>query len=65
MVKTKTKNIKEPFNNPSIKKVCCICNKEFNGYGNNALPLKKGICCDSCNMNKVIPARLNIYAGDI
>lgn len=37
---------------------CVICNNDFNGYGNNAQPLKDGLCCDKCNANKVIPARI-------
>ncbi|MGM9543570.1 MAG: hypothetical protein ACI3T9_01170 [Romboutsia timonensis] len=38
---------------------CCICGKEFIGYGNNPDPVKKeGRCCDDCNSTKVIPARL-------
>ena len=41
------------------KKICCICGKEFEGYGNNPYPLKnEGECCDKCNTNFVIPARL-------
>ena len=40
--------------------ICCICDKKFTGYGHNPLPLynKEGRCCTSCNMLKVIPARL-------
>lgn len=38
---------------------CVICGKEFDGYGNNAEPIKDGICCDKCNQEKVIPARIN------
>ena len=38
---------------------CCICNKEIMGYGNNAEPVKSGQCCNECNMNIVIPNRLN------
>lgn len=38
---------------------CCICGEEFEGYGNNAEPVKEGTCCDSCNYAVVIPARLN------
>ena len=41
------------------KKVCCICGKEYEGYGNNAEPYKEGYCCDGCNMKFVIPDRLN------
>ena len=26
--------------------------------GNNAEPVREGRCCDDCNMNKVVPARL-------
>lgn len=40
------------------KKVCVICGKEFEGYGNNAQPVKDGLCCDECNAKEVIPARL-------
>ena len=42
-----------------MKKTCCLCGKEFDGYGNNPAPLKEsGECCDQCNAEKVIPARL-------
>ena len=41
-----------------MEKKCCICGKEFNGYGNNALPIKDGTCCDKCNKVFVFPARL-------
>ena len=38
---------------------CCICGKEFTGYGNNPYPTKQqGRCCDKCNTKIVIPARL-------
>ena len=41
------------------KKVCCICGKEFAGFGNNPWPIKQnGECCDECNINKVVPARI-------
>lgn len=42
-----------------MKFKCCICGKEIKGYGNNALPIKDGICCDKCNMSVVIPTRIN------
>lgn len=38
---------------------CCLCHKEIEGYGNNAAPVKDGICCSDCNINVVIPNRLN------
>jgi len=37
---------------------CILCNKEIGKYGNNAMPIKEGSCCDDCNLTKVIPARL-------
>ena len=40
------------------KHKCILCGKEFDGWGNNAWPIKDGICCDECNAEKVIPARL-------
>lgn len=42
---------------------CCICGKEIKGYGNNPWPVKKeGLCCDECNSEVVIPARImNMY----
>lgn len=42
-----------------MKKTCCLCGGEFEGYGNDPSPLKEsGECCDRCNAEKVIPARL-------
>ena len=41
---------------------CCICGKEIKGYGNSALPLVEGICCDTCNNNVVIPTRVYLHA---
>lgn len=40
---------------------CCICGKEFNGYGNNPYPLtnnKEDRCCDACDLKYVVIARL-------
>lgn len=44
-----------------MKRTCCICKKEFYGYGNNPEPymsIRKGTCCDECNLTIVIPHRL-------
>lgn len=46
------------------KQICCICNKEFTGFGNNAQPYKEGICCNECNSKYVIPKRLEIANQD-
>lgn len=40
-------------------KICCVCGKEFTGYGNNAQPIVDGICCDECN-NLVILRRMEL-----
>lgn len=40
-------------------KTCCLCGAKFEGHGNNPSPVKeKGVCCNSCNEKRVIPARL-------
>ena len=55
----KDSNIKnEELNMKEKTKICCLCGKEYKGYGNNALPLHDGKCCNECNSLKVIPARL-------
>ena len=41
--------------------VCCICGKKFTGWGNNPWPVvtdEDARCCDACNGEKVVPARL-------
>ena len=38
---------------------CCFCEKDRKGFGNNAQPLMESQnCCDDCNLERVIPARL-------
>ena len=42
---------------------CCICGSTIKGYGNNPWPIKnKGKCCDKCNSQYVIMARLKTIA---
>ncbi|MBQ8958869.1 MAG: hypothetical protein IJ057_10325 [Bacteroidales bacterium] len=43
---------------PGHKIKCVICGGTFEEYGNNARPVAKGVCCDTCNATKVIPERL-------
>ena len=41
--------------------ICSICGKKFEGKGNNPYPVTKGekdVCCDKCNVERVIPARI-------
>ena len=37
---------------------CIICKEKYTGYGNNAMPVANGKCCDRCNATVVIPARI-------
>lgn len=42
---------------------CCICHKDFEGWGNNPWPVVNDYdaeCCDECNWEKVVPARLKL-----
>lgn len=44
-----------------IRKRCCICGKEFEGYGYNPSPVcEEGVCCRDCNYGVVLPSRLDI-----
>lgn len=41
------------------EQVCVLCNETFTGWGNNPHPLaEEGVACDSCNFEKVVPARM-------
>lgn len=47
-------------------KICCICGKEFEGWGNNPYPVVKdenARCCDDCNAMYVIPARIGALSN--
>jgi len=43
----------------NMMKKCDICGEIIiTDYGHNAAPVKKGLSCDRCNIDTVIPARL-------
>ena len=45
--------------------LCCICKCEYEGTGNNPAPLNTiGRCCDKCNAEWVMPARLRALFGE-
>ena len=44
-------------NTPTVVATCVICQQSYYGYGNNAMPVEHGQCCDRCNRVAVIPAR--------
>lgn len=52
---------------PTRMKRCVICGHKFEGWGNNPWPVKEiGYCCDKCNAEKVIPARLaQVYGQQV
>ena len=45
-------------------KICSICGCGYTGWGNNAWPVNDGRCCNQCNSEYVIPARLNRMYGN-
>lgn len=48
-----------------MSKKCPLCNKEYEGYGNNGQPVIDSLnVCDECNLTVVIPARFGIKNGD-
>lgn len=60
---TTNKPTNEPTNEPA--KHCCICGATFLGYGNNPAPFEGNTCCDACNSQFVIPARLINYTPGV
>ncbi len=43
------------------KQNCCICGKQFQGFGHSPFPCEDedtGRCCDACNEDYVLPARI-------
>jgi len=46
------------------KFICCLCDKEVEGYVNDPSPIQteneNDECCDECNLAKVVPARINL-----
>ena len=52
---------------PNRKFVCCLCEKEDTGYGNNPSPLKfEGECCDECNKDVIEERRMDhFFASEI
>lgn len=40
--------------------VCWLCDTEIKGIPHNAEPVSIGVCCNKCNLSKVIPARMEM-----
>ncbi|MBO5712308.1 MAG: hypothetical protein J6R47_05655 [Acholeplasmatales bacterium] len=53
------------LNESKEEKICCICKKPYEGYGNNAEPVCSGRCCDKCNIERIIPMRFKMLNEDI
>ncbi|MBQ7210519.1 MAG: hypothetical protein IJS05_06465 [Paludibacteraceae bacterium] len=40
---------------------CCICHKTIDGHGHDPIPvMASGKCCDRCQYQAVIPARIRL-----
>jgi hypothetical protein len=42
---------------------CCICDKDYSHYGNNAQPIMEGRCCDDCNQTVIYARLLRMIKG--
>lgn len=52
-------SVKNMMRDSKNKQECVICGREFSGYGNNPWPvMQSGKCCDECNFDVVLPARM-------
>lgn len=50
MTNTKRSNVtKLPVNPENEVHTCSICGSDYRGFGNNAMPINDGRCCDPCN----------------
>lgn len=43
------------------KQPCSICGEAIGDGGHNAQPVNSGRCCEHCNANVVIPARIEEF----
>lgn len=51
--------------NKQMEQKCILCNGNYEGMGHNPHPLSsEGRCCEKCNLNKVLPARLQQQSID-
>jgi hypothetical protein len=49
------------------KRVCSICQREFEGFGHNPWPVVEAVaerCCDICDEMTVLPARIRKWEED-
>ena len=67
---TRRKDVDDKINSMEDKTMskCIICKKEMIEKGNNPAPIKKmdeGLCCNSCNILLVLPARIKEVRNEI
>ena len=48
----------DPDYSDEEQKVCSICQRNYTGWGNNPYPVNNGRCCNDCNEQVVLPARI-------
>lgn len=61
------KSLEQIANHLSGNITCCICGKPILGKPNNAYPLGNingEVCCDKCNIEKVLPERVRLMKGE-
>lgn len=59
--RNKFKETIKDITEPEKPKECCLCGKPLDNFGNDPWPLEdKGRCCDDCNTNLVVPARIEM-----
>jgi hypothetical protein len=46
-------------------RTCAICGRQYSDSGNEAEPVKDGLCCDDCCAKHVIPARLTELRAEL
>jgi hypothetical protein len=50
---------------PELKdQTCGICQKKYDGFGNNPYPINLDRCCDDCNVKYVIPRRFDCLSRE-
>ena len=45
-------------------KKCIFCHGAIQFEGNNAEPVKEGVCCNHCNLRIVLPYRMSLQRGE-
>lgn len=58
-------NIEKRLVEKNDPKTCVLCHEVYTGDGNNAAPLADGLCCDKCNIDRVVPERMKATIHEV